>query len=412
MIAASLLRFLGFDPRFRTPGDIGRFAFSATSSALLSGIAAAGVYSRYRPAGTSFYELMRIWWFSDALGLLLVTPLAVTLWPIERERAREVVRPRWYDLIALAASLVVVTLFALARERFFHGVMIRPYVMLLPALYVASRFSIRATAVTVSLLTALALFVTTNGHAPFGALPVRETVISVQELIALMSVGTLGLSALLSQHRRAERELEERVAERTAALAEANTQLTRLATTDALTGLANRRAMFDVLHREIERSARYRRPLALVVFDIDRFKRLNDRYGHAAGDVALKSVASTALAVVRASDIVARFGGEEFAVIAPETDDESALLLAERLREALHTIRTPVDGKTIGLTASFGVGVSTGPETTPESLLKLADDAMYSAKAAGRDRVMTALPAPRSAGVTTKKRDLAVALSD
>jgi diguanylate cyclase (GGDEF)-like protein len=158
-------------------------------------------------------------------------------------------------------------------------------------------------------------------------------------------------------------------------------RLHQLARTDALTGLLNRRAFDEQLQREIRRTIRTGQPLALLLGDVDHFKQINDRLGHAAGDEALTHVAQTLTHTARTVDTVARVGGEEFALLLPGTDLQGALDAAERLRTAL---RAGPDG----LTMSFGVVEAPQHGHTPDDLLRAADRALYTAKQRGRDRAV------------------------
>src|SRR6185503_8714907 len=161
------------------------------------------------------------------------------------------------------------------------------------------RFSPRtATAVTAT-LALLLLFLVKNGQQPFGDVPTAETASSAQELIFVMGTMSLGYAALLAQQRAHRRELEGRVRERTLALTDANRRLEELSVTDALTGTLNRRAFFDLVARAAAREQRHDRPLALILFDIDHFKQINDGYGHVAGDAVLQRVAAITRGVLR-----------------------------------------------------------------------------------------------------------------
>jgi diguanylate cyclase (GGDEF)-like protein len=163
------------------------------------------------------------------------------------------------------------------------------------------------------------------------------------------------------------------------------------ATTDPLTGLANRRMCQERVALELKRAARYGTALSLLLIDVDRLKQINDRHGHEAGDSALKRVAGALSASCRATDLAARWGGDEFAIVAPGTSAEEALPLAERVREALRRISdTPT--KT---TVSIGIAdVANLESPVAEALYAAADTALYDAKAAGRDRAVV-LPAAR-----------------
>jgi diguanylate cyclase (GGDEF)-like protein len=157
------------------------------------------------------------------------------------------------------------------------------------------------------------------------------------------------------------------------------------AMTDLLTGLFSRRAFLEAANRLIEQRARKSQPVSLLVFDLDKFKSINDRFGHAIGDDALKVFAATASANVRSSDVVGRLGGEEFACIIPGNAAEAGVV-AERLRAAFQTAGVVISGREIGATVSIGVATATPPlEIDP--LLARADAALYRAKHNGRNRV-------------------------
>lgn len=161
---------------------------------------------------------------------------------------------------------------------------------------------------------------------------------------------------------------------------------------DSLTRLSNRSHFQEQLYRETVRSRRNLQPFSLLLFDIDHFKRVNDRYGHLQGDQVLRQVAQEATRALRTSDFVARFGGEEFAVILPETREGEARELAERLRSTLAGLSVPSDSGSIGVTVSIGVatfGARAGI-TSKDELVLAADRALYASKEAGRNRVTTA----------------------
>ena len=166
--------------------------------------------------------------------------------------------------------------------------------------------------------------------------------------------------------------------------------LQTLATEDALTSVCNRRHFDTVLAAEWARFQRYGRPLSLLLVDVDNFKAVNDRFGHAAGDVVLQRIAQHCRAARRESDLVARVGGEEFAILLPETDESSAAELANRLRSQIAATLHNLMGEETQVTVSIGVAGATLSMATHEVLLKRADDALYTAKRAGRNRVARA----------------------
>ncbi|HTP64275.1 MAG TPA: GGDEF domain-containing protein [Geobacteraceae bacterium] len=169
----------------------------------------------------------------------------------------------------------------------------------------------------------------------------------------------------------------------------ANVKLHELAFRDALTGLYNHRYFQEALDRELDRSKRYQRDLSLIIFDIDYFKKINDTYGHPAGDRVLAAISRRAESAVRSSDIIARYGGEEFAVILPETDFSGAGVFAERLRSEIERLEIEVEGKKIKATVSAGFTSYRPGARVPEkgAIIGMADKALYIAKQSGRNRV-------------------------
>jgi diguanylate cyclase (GGDEF)-like protein len=207
--------------------------------------------------------------------------------------------------------------------------------------------------------------------------------------ILARSAAMLRIKTLQDELRRAQRELAER------------------SVTDALTGLKNRRFFDERFPEEFERARRYADPLSLVMIDLDHFKRVNDRYGHPAGDAVLREAARHIRASIRDPDICARYGGEEFAVILPKTHLDGALVVAGRISRELGAKVYPLAGGGSGadgdlrVTASMGIAAFPAPEiTSAELLLRFADEALYQAKRSGRNTVcLYEAPAARCASV-------------
>ena len=210
--------------------------------------------------------------------------------------------------------------------------------------------------------------------------------ISDLEMVETISQLTEKLGGVLRDARR-----------RNTQLRDANERATLLMHSDSLTGLGNRRYFESRLDEAISYAARHRHPLSLAMADLDHFKRINDTYGHEAGDRALQAFADVLLRLTRREDVVARFGGEEFLVLLPETGGDRAAAFAERVRIA--TSELEVLGDDHRITVSIGVAELEGGESG-ESMIKRADEALYEAKAEGRDRVVRYAPRQPLGNVT------------
>jgi len=170
--------------------------------------------------------------------------------------------------------------------------------------------------------------------------------------------------------------------------AEYHEEIYRLTIIDALTDIHNKRYLLEFLDREIARSARYSRPLALILFDLDRFKLVNDELGHLGGDFTLREVAACVKGSIRKEELFARYGGEEFATVLPETNLEGAVNVAERVRALIEQHRFQYEGKSYPVTLSLGVATTSGDENmTPHELIRQADEKLYQAKNDGRNCV-------------------------
>lgn len=167
-------------------------------------------------------------------------------------------------------------------------------------------------------------------------------------------------------------------------------RLRHLSLHDALTDLLNRRAIEQLLQREAQRLQRFQEAFSVILIDIDHFKHINDRHGHAVGDHVLTEVAARLRSQAREVDRVARFGGEEFCVLLPHTDPAGALQAAERLRLAVCQTPIPLPQEAVTVTASLGLACADNPQESLQSLLRRADQALYQAKDGGRNQVVVA----------------------
>ena len=185
--------------------------------------------------------------------------------------------------------------------------------------------------------------------------------------------------------------LEQEVQERTRDLERAYQKLEAISKTDELTGLPNRRDMNETVGNEVERARRTQKPFCFIFMDIDHFKKINDTYGHACGDVVLKSVAQTIRGLLRKYDVFARYGGEEFLTLLPETDLAGATIVAERFRKKIEAMSVQYADITIKVTITLGVS-KFDPRLGAERSIQLADKALYQGKEGGRNQVIVWQP--------------------
>jgi diguanylate cyclase (GGDEF)-like protein len=215
----------------------------------------------------------------------------------------------------------------------------------------------------------------------------QRRAIQLGVVLVLLSVVFGGHRLRLRQLKSRAAELERTVADRTEALSEANRQLATAARTDPLTSLPNRRALIERADAEIQRFRRRRGQYSIVLGDVDHFKKFNDQYGHACGDAVLKRVAKLLRQSVRGQDFIARWGGEEFILLLPDTDASGAAILAENLRTKLEDATFAHGELSLNVTMTFGIASATGDGDLDDTVAR-ADHALYEGKLAGRNRVV------------------------
>jgi len=338
--------------------DILKFAFlAATLSTVVSatiGVTSLSMGNFIQPK--DFGRVWFIWWLGDTIGSILLTPLLV-LWSINP-------RVRWnlsqiFERILFLSGFVLLSLIVfggltpLSLKNYPLEFLVVPFFI-----WAAFRFGQRETAVAIVVLAAIAIWGTLRGYGPFAMRTSEKSLLLLQSFMGVKAVMSLVLSAIVAEYRRVD------------------AQLLHLAVTDPLTGLSNYRKFIDVLDGEIRRADRTDRPFAILFVDVDKLKLINDNLGHIAGNQALCRVANALRGSCRSIDTVARFGGDEFAMILPEAEETAAHIVAERITNRLAHDR---DGPTI--TVSVGVAVYPTNGNRKESLMNAADSELYKAKA-------------------------------
>lgn len=294
------------------------------------------------------------WWLGDAVGDLVVAP-ALLVWGTNP-------RVRWTGVRLLEVAGLLLGVIAVGFVVFGGLFSVKNYpleFMCVPLLiWAAFRLGQREAATAVLGLSGIAIWGTLHGFGPFVQPLPNASLLLLQAFMGVTALMTMALAALVVERRQVE------------------DRLRHLAVSDPLTGLANYRQLAYALDAEIKRSSRTDRPFALVLMDLDGLKKINDRHGHLVGSLALCRVAETLLGSCRGIDTAARFGGDEFALVLPETGDAAAWHVARRV-----AARVAKDGETPAISVSVGVAVHPKDGGTLEELVAAADRVLYESKA-------------------------------
>jgi len=369
LLAAYLVnRFARGGRVFDRVGDILRFTLLA---ALVSTTVSAsiGVLSLVLGGLASLEDAPRIWltwWLGDAVGDIVIAP-ALIIW-IGVKPAPSWTRRKLIEGIALLLVTVAVayaTFGGVFPERHYPLTVLLWPVMI----WVAFRFGPREAATLMLVISATAIARTLAGVGPFSVYARNESLVLLQVWTGITAVTSLVLAAVVALQRDIQGTWRE------------------LAVTDPLTGLANHRQLVNALEGEIKRSRRTAQPLAVVLLDLDGLKLINDRYGHLAGSLAIRRVAEALLGSCRATDTAARFGGDEFALVLPETGEAAAWHVARGVADRLAT-----DAEKPNLSISVGVAVYPSHGETVEALLNAADVALYETKERRKSRAAGLAP--------------------
>jgi len=339
---------------FRLALLAGAFSTVVSATVGVTSLAIAGL-ARW----VDFGSIWVTWWLGDAVGGLVVAP-AVILWaapPRVRWNHRQALEGAGLLLSVIVVGLVVFGgIFTFPIRNYPLEFLCVPFFV-----WAAFRFGQREVATSVVVVSAIAIWGTLRGFGPFARTTPNESLLLLQSFMGVTAVMTLALGAVVFERRQVE------------------AQLRQLAVSDPLTGLANYRQFSYAVDAEIKRSGRTERPFAVVLMDLDRLKEINDRYGHLVGSQALCRVAETMLGSCREVDTAARFGGDEFALVLPETGETAAWRVARRIAE-----RVARDGEKPAISVSIGVAVHPRDGQKLEALVSAADRVLYQNKAGKR----------------------------
>ncbi len=380
--AAMIRRAIGVPHRFEHGEDVLKFVALAAASATVAATVALAPLSLAN--SLEWEELVRnwvTWWQGDVSGMVIVTPLLLA-WS-----SRDALRwdPRYpyegicFMLLLLIAAIAVFGYGAAPLAPFARAFVIVPFIM-----WAAFRFTQREVTTVTAAVCAIAFQDTMDNVASAAPDTLNESLLLLLLFTSTLVITGLVLSAMVSERTRTLEDLR-------AALHNLHTQ----AVTDPLTRLVNRRYLAEFLPRELIRTQRAAKSLAVLMIDLDHFKRVNDTFGHDAGDLVLTHVAKLLMAHIRGSDIACRYGGEEFVLVLPDTTLEGAHRRAEEIRAAVQGLNLRHQGKALDpVTVSTGLALYPEHAAGPDALIRIADEALYEAKAAGRNRVVMGRAAP------------------
>jgi diguanylate cyclase (GGDEF)-like protein len=353
---------------FERAQDIFKFTFlagmlsPAVSATVGVTTLALGGFARWAMYGS----IWSTWWLGDAVGAVVVTPF-VLLW---NENPRLPWTGRQISELAFLFSGLCLTSWILFGGSFHSAVKNYPleYLCIPFLIWAAFRFGRRRAATAVCVLAAIATWGTLHGFGPFARESQNTSLLLLQTFIGIMAVSTMSFAAEFAEHQRSDEYVRQ------------------LALTDPLTGLANYRRLLDTLDSEIKRYDRTRHPFAVVLLDLDGLKKINDTHGHVVGTDAICRLGNILRIHCRAIDTAARYGGDEFVVVLPETESHAAMRVANRIAERLST-----DGDEPPVTVSTGTAVYPQDGKTIDELLAAADRVLYLKKGSSKTKLL--LPA-------------------
>lgn len=369
---------IGMSCRFEQAPDVFKFVAVAALSCVIA--ATVGVVSLTLDGSVAwpeFFQNWLTWWQGDAAGIIIMTPLILN-WSIRHPVVWS--RRRLVELAAFVLLCVGVTYLVFGRGA--NGPSTSWMFLVLPLIiWAAYRFTQREVTTVIAAVSAVAIWYTLDGRGPFSSTSLNTSLLMLLAFISTLVVTGLLLNAVEVERRRAIKDLEQELR-----------GIKDEAISDPLTGLSNRRYLWHFLPYELLRVARRETSLAVIMIDLDHFKRVNDSYGHEAGDLVLTTVAGLLRSHIRDSDIACRYGGEEFVLVLPDATLDGTKRRAEGIRKAIREMKLEHLGRPItGVTASIGIAMFPDHAEDSESLMRIVDDLLYEAKNSGRDRVVTSI---------------------
>jgi diguanylate cyclase (GGDEF)-like protein len=367
-LAGALRRFVGVSQLFETgPATLAFTGLSAACCLVASTWGAATLSIGGAITSDQFLGTWKTWWLGDLIGVLVFAPAFLT-W----RQSLQIGRKPWRlgEVSASFALLAISTVVVFAAPGAGTGAATALTFLPLPCLvWIAFRFRPSGVALAVCLMSVIAVAETAQGLGPFGGEKTSDSLLSLQAFIGLTTVMSLTLAAAVTGHRQSERELRS-----------LSVEMEQLALTDELTGLRNRRGFLVLADQSLRMARRAKAKCCLVFIDLDGLKRVNDTRGHAAGDALITDAATILSHVFRESDVVARVGGDEFAVLALLEDHDGAMAVNGRLQSAIEKFNAQA---VHSMRVSMSVGIEELPcqsDTPLDVLLSRADRAMYEKK--------------------------------
>ncbi|MCK9492213.1 MAG: diguanylate cyclase [Sulfurimonas sp.] len=356
---------------------------------MIGAIFGALIYYTQIGSDASFIEFWRIWYFGDAVGILLLTPIMVIF--KENYKSLKSYEFDFQNISIVGFSIyLAIMLFSFSDSNLLPPT--TPLIFILLLLWVVYKQGILPALILAFFISLISIYYTSDLIGPFSIFGAKETTIYLQEFIALLFIITLFFGVLHKELVYSKQELEElnntlemKIQQKTQSLVQANKKLNHLASKDSLTNIFNRRMINEYLFQEISKSKRHKNDTSLIMIDIDHFKEVNDHYGHQVGDKVIVKSVELISSSIRASDIFGRWGGEEFIILLPQTDLKSAFVLAQNLRQKVQDHDFEQVGKK---TISVGV-TQLNADDDVLSFVRRSDDALYKAKKSGRNKVVS-----------------------